>query len=97
MNKSIVLKVLCAAVVLATLASAPESVLAQRRGYGEGGFTVAVAGAADTTAAITAVGTLVGRRLPRRRILRLAWRQLRRARRLLGLSWLWLRRLGIRT
>src|SRR5271165_6990506 len=38
MNKSIVLRVLCAAVVLATLASAPESVLAQRGGHGGGGF-----------------------------------------------------------
>src|SRR5271157_2560055 len=37
MNKSIVLRVLCAAVVLATLASAPESVLAQRGGHGGGG------------------------------------------------------------
>jgi hypothetical protein len=37
MHKSIVLRVLCAAVVLATLASVPESVLAQRGGHG-GGF-----------------------------------------------------------
>ena len=37
MNKSIVLRVLCAAVVLATLASAPESALAQRGGHGGGG------------------------------------------------------------
>src|SRR5208337_4237442 len=38
MNKSIVLRVLCAAVVLATLAFAPESGLAQRGGHGGGGF-----------------------------------------------------------
>jgi hypothetical protein len=36
MNKSIVLKVLCAAVVLVTLAWAPEPVLAQRSGHGGG-------------------------------------------------------------